>query len=204
MLNVAFVTAALVLGLQRVLFDPGAHGAGLMHAISTFSAVTMTLGCALAAALTFAPFCVAQRAQANSARRKPVRGASATGDRRTLSHALERLTPLKAARCDALRRSVHFALRFQLISASCCVTLACIYCYMIHGSALLGINERNMPALATRPSVVDVKPVIALTRSSADVLTHVVILAARAAVDADDAIDAAFYKALRLASSRCQ
>eukprot|EP00965_Chrysotila_dentata_P043638 1450867-Pleurochrysis_carterae.AAC.1 len=75
---------------------------------------------------------------------------------------------------------------------------------MIHGSALLGIDERTMPALATHISVIDIEPVIALTRSAAGGLTHVAFLSARAAINADDAIDAAFYKSLRLASSRFQ
>eukprot|EP00965_Chrysotila_dentata_P054329 1802276-Pleurochrysis_carterae.AAC.1 len=75
---------------------------------------------------------------------------------------------------------------------------------MIHGSALLGIDERAVPALATHPSIIDIKPVIAMTRSAAGGLTHVAFLSARAAIDADDAIDAAFYKSLRLVSSRLQ
>eukprot|EP00965_Chrysotila_dentata_P095484 3155784-Pleurochrysis_carterae.AAC.1 len=61
-----------------------------MHAISAVGALMVTLGCAFAAALAFSPpvgflsnwLCSTRRAQANSARRKSVRGASATDDRR--------------------------------------------------------------------------------------------------------------------------
>eukprot|EP00965_Chrysotila_dentata_P038749 1287321-Pleurochrysis_carterae.AAC.1 len=69
---------------------------------------------------------------------------------------------------------------------------------MIHGSALLGIDERAVPALAAYPSVVNIEPAISLTRSAASGLAHIALLSARAAIYADDAIDAAFYKYLRL------
>eukprot|EP00965_Chrysotila_dentata_P067192 2224038-Pleurochrysis_carterae.AAC.1 len=72
---------------------------------------------------------------------------------------------------------------------------------MIHGSAFLGIDERKMPALATLPSIVNTEPAIMFMRVTVDAVTHTAFLAVRVVIDADDAIDCAFYAALRRSSS---
>eukprot|EP00965_Chrysotila_dentata_P169167 5585974-Pleurochrysis_carterae.AAC.1 len=76
MLNVALITAALILGVQRALLDPGVRCAFRLHA-ATICASSALIVCSCAFILAVAPtanliskWCLsAWRAQANAARR---------------------------------------------------------------------------------------------------------------------------------------
>eukprot|EP00965_Chrysotila_dentata_P158217 5226990-Pleurochrysis_carterae.AAC.1 len=61
-----------------------------------------------------------------------------------------------------------------------------------------------MPALATLPSVVNTEPAIMFMRVTIDAVAHAALLAVHVAIDADDAIDCAFYAAIRRSSSLVQ
>eukprot|EP00965_Chrysotila_dentata_P072018 2379045-Pleurochrysis_carterae.AAC.1 len=61
-----------------------------------------------------------------------------------------------------------------------------------------------MPALATLPSVVNTEPTIMFMRVTVDAVAHAALLAVRVAIDADDAIDSAFYAAIRRSTSLVQ
>eukprot|EP00965_Chrysotila_dentata_P066519 2202450-Pleurochrysis_carterae.AAC.1 len=132
--------------------------------------MSVPFACAGAVAVAIAPtadfvsnwLLLAWRAQANAARRRSMRGVAAIDNRRTHTCALAQTTPLSASRSDALTHTVHHALRAHILSACCCLTLACVYSYWIHGSALLGINTRAMPLLSAYPSAVGISPAVAL------------------------------------------
>eukprot|EP00965_Chrysotila_dentata_P025883 858921-Pleurochrysis_carterae.AAC.1 len=95
------------------MFDPGAFGADPSHVASTVCAMSVSFACAGAIAVTMAPAAgfvanwlrLAWRAQANAARRKSVRDVAAIDNRRTPTCAFAQLTPLTAARSDAMNRT---------------------------------------------------------------------------------------------------
>eukprot|EP00965_Chrysotila_dentata_P173889 5740090-Pleurochrysis_carterae.AAC.1 len=139
--------------MQRLMFDPGVYGGTPLHMVSATCAMSVPIGCTFTTVSALAPTCcflakwfrLAWRAQANASRRASARGCSAADDRRPYHRALARMTLLSAARSDALDRTVHHALRAQLLGACCCVALVLVYCYLIHGSTLLGINVNDVP-----------------------------------------------------------
>eukprot|EP00965_Chrysotila_dentata_P146681 4843924-Pleurochrysis_carterae.AAC.7 len=150
MFNVVLITVAVVLGVQHILFDPGASDllARALPCAKHAMAMLAPLGCTLSLAKALRPTVSAvtlwvksaRRPHANTARRASARETSAADNRRPLHRALAHHTPLTAARSDALDRTVHHALRAQLLSALCCLTLAGMYCSWLHGSTLLGID----------------------------------------------------------------
>eukprot|EP00965_Chrysotila_dentata_P086485 2854499-Pleurochrysis_carterae.AAC.1 len=97
------------------------------------------------------------------------------------------MTPLSAARSDALTRTVHHALRAQLLSSCCCLTLACVYSYWIHGSTLLGIDMRAMPLLSAYPSTVEIRPAVTLVCNAPFALVRSALFVAHAAIVVDKA-----------------
>eukprot|EP00965_Chrysotila_dentata_P000105 3796-Pleurochrysis_carterae.AAC.1 len=92
---------------------------------------------------------------------------------------------------------MHYALRAQLPSALCCLTLAGLYCYWIHGSALVGIDVRRMPLLASYPSQIDTSPAVESVYIASSVLCTATHSTLRAAIRLDAAIDDVFHASLR-------